>query len=318
MKAWLRLLEIHLSSEKLNKKIIFGDKGNTNINIEVEGYKYLSSMKDNFTIKISNLTYAEIITLIDGKYTDVEIKVGYKELGAHTIFKGGVLYISNKVNNRTTNTVYIVCASKLIAKFNEKRLNMTLNSGINMYSALKYICDKAGIPDSNISQEFKNRIVKETINANQSVGSMIDQITGSTDTMFAMSDSSEFGTLSIGDLYKSNNRKIRLDENNIILSGGYPSISSSGVSLKCLPTFNFMPGDILIIPNYLIDLSVQSYDSFRSGVTKPYYVDKTDTGDGQYFITEINYTLANRSNEFRCSILARSRRTISGILGSEE
>ena len=82
---------------------------------------------------------------LDGKYFDVKIKAGYKGSGDVTMFDGGILYISNNRTNTKTTQAIILCASKLVAKFSQSRINLTLNSGLNLYSAAKYVLSKAGV-----------------------------------------------------------------------------------------------------------------------------------------------------------------------------
>ena len=156
MKLWMRELTVIFSNGK--KKIIYGDNNKENrpdLSLDIKINKYLGSVKDNATIRISNLTYYEIVTLIEGKFTDVEIKAGYKEIGSHTVFKGGVIYISNSLGDRKTNTAIILCASNLVAKYQQKNLNLSIHSGVNIYSAIKTICKHAGIRNTNISTQFK-------------------------------------------------------------------------------------------------------------------------------------------------------------------
>ena len=61
MEAWKRELKVILTSTLLKKKITFGESKQTNLRISITGNKYLSSLKDSFTLKITNLTYNEII-----------------------------------------------------------------------------------------------------------------------------------------------------------------------------------------------------------------------------------------------------------------
>lgn len=133
MKAWMRILEVHLTSRLLKRKFIFGtndDVTDNNLNISITGSKYMSTLKDICTIKIDNLTYDEIIAIIKGQYYDVEVRCGYKDAGSRIIFKGGVLYISNSLNSDKTNTAIILCGSQLVARYGQSRINLTLNSDI--------------------------------------------------------------------------------------------------------------------------------------------------------------------------------------------
>lgn len=313
MKAWMRLLKVTLTSEEMCKQITFGDREDNQLAINIIGYKYLSTLKDNFSIEINNLTYNEITYLLAGKFNLCKIEVGYRDLGYHTIFDGGILYISNKMNSdRTSNTVYIICASKLIAQYNNKKLNLSLRSGINMYSALKFICEQAGVNNCRISDEFRTKIINETLNTSSNLSTIIENITSSSDTYFSTSDSSEGGSIiNIGDSYRENERVIKLNEDNILLVNGYPKLSTNGLTITTLPTFNFIPSDVIVIDNSLLDISLTSYDEVKSTPNIGAYLDS----DSKYFITQVSYSLSNRDDEFTCELLCRARSMVSYITG---
>lgn len=311
--AWMRILEVHLSSTKLKKKYVFGanDTVNSeNFSINVQGYKYMSTLKDSCTIKIDNLTYTEVVNIISGEYYDVEVKAGYRSLGAQTIFKGGVLYISNSLNTDRTNTIIILCASQLIAKFGQSRLNLSLNSGINLYSALRFVCKRAGIPNSSISTQFKKKFLQEISNVNNTAASWIDALTQNNTSYIANSDSIVGDTVSIFDANKSNARVIKLKNTFINLNGGYPQLTAEGIRLSIMPTFSFMCGDVIEIDNSIINLPVEN----KNEVSKNYgyYLDK----DGQYMITEMTYQLQNRGSDFSINIMGKSRSLISNFSGA--
>lgn len=306
-RAWMRVLRIKFTSTKLKNVIEFGTANkNQELTISVTGTKYLSPLKDAFTIQIKNLTYSEIIRLIDGEYYDVEIIAGYKNGNQATIFKGGVLYISNRLNSDRTQTAIILCASELVAKYNQKKLNLTLNSGINLYSALKFVCERAGIPNSNVSTEFKKEFITNVLTINDNCGSWLEQMLNST-SGYINSDSCLNSTLNIFDANNPDVRVISLDSSNIILTGGYPRLTSEGLKFTMLPTFNFMCGDIVKIDNSIIDISATS----QSQSNKMYgnYLDKNQS----YFITEQRYSLSNRDSEFSLELTCKSRNLLSNI-----
>lgn len=312
MKAWMRKLVVILKSSKLKKTITFGneDEYEDTLNIDIVGYKYLSSLKDNFVVKISNLTYKEIVTLISGQYYDIEIKAGYISSGINIIFKGSVLYISNALNDRKTHTCIILCTSNLVAKFGQNRMNLSLQSGINMYSALKFICKQAGIQNSNVNEEFKNKIIHETVNVSSTVSSFLDNFC--TNNSFVINSDSSYGTdISIWNPYRKDNRLIKLDDTKIILTSGYPKLTSDGLSIELLPTYNFMCGDTIQLDNSIIDISVYSKEETYSNLG--YYLDET----GKYMIYQIEYHLQNRNSDFSIKMLCKSRNLISRLTGIE-
>lgn len=310
MKAWKRKLTVSLTSAKLGKQMSFGDNietnKNSNLNISVKGYKYMSTLKDSCTIRISNLTYSEVMQIISGEYYTVEVKAGYESTGAQRIFKGGVLYISNSIDDTHTNTIIILCASDLVATYGQSRLNLTLNSGINVYSAIKFICDRSGIPTTNISEDLKTKFLQEITNVNDTAASWIDKL--STDlSLSTNSDSVTDSILSIFDASNNSQRIIDLTSDNIILTGGYPQLTTDGLSMSLMPTFSFMCGDTIKIDNSIIDLSVSSASDVSSNLG--YYLDT----NGYYVIYEIAYDLENRGSNFSMQILSRSKDLLENI-----
>lgn len=306
-KAWMRRLQIILTSTILKRRMVFGfngEKGTDDLHISVNLTKCLSILKDKGTVQIDNLTYKEITQLIKGQYYDIEILAGYKTGGLHTIFKGGVSYISNVLGDRKSNTVYIFFASQVVAKYGQRRLNLTLNSGINMYSALEFLCRRAGVANSNVDNEFKKNIVRETITTSQTIGSIIDKITSSNNYV-SQSDASYGNALSIWSPYRKDARVINIDPSTVILTSGYPSLDSSGLHMSLMPTFNFMCGDTIVIDNSIIDIGISSYNAKDLNIG--YYLDE----NGKYIIYQIDYVLDNRGSSFSMNMLCKARSLMS-------
>lgn len=313
MKAWLRKIEIFLTSTLYKKQMKLSTERDE-LEVEVSGYKYLSSLKDTFVIKVYNLTYKEMVTINSGKFEGIEIKCGYETTGSKTFFKGQLLYMSNSFGDRTTNIVYMICCSKLLGLYNS-RLNLSLNSGINMYAALKFICERAGIKNSNVSEEFKTKTINEVTKANGTCASILDVLTSSSAGYYAQSDASYSSTVNLGDLRKRAARVIRITENNLILTNGYPKLTSDGLNLTVLPTFNFMPGDVIEIPNYLLDMSLTSKQEVISNPNIGLFVDNSEGVYGQYVIVQLSYHLTNRNSSFTIQIDAKSRSLFQNITG---
>lgn len=308
-KAWMRILEVHLTSKTLKRTRTYGSNENENFNISISGYKYMSTLKDECVIKIDNLSYADVITIMQGEYYDVEVKAGYKSTGAMTIFKGGVLYISNALNPDRTNTVIILCGSELVAKYGQSRLNLSLQSGINMYSAINFVCKRAGIQNSNISSQFKKKFLHDVVNCNDTAANWINKLTESNESYITNSDGTLGSAVSIFDAANSTKRILVLKNDYINLSSGYPQLNSSGLSLSILPTFSFTCGDIIEIDNSLISLPVESKEEIVQNYG--YYLDK----EGQYMIFQISYQLENRGSAFSMNLLCKSRSLISNFMG---
>lgn len=312
MKVWKRDLQVILTSSTLKKSVVFGNHERVNLDIRIKGCKYLSGLKDNFSIRISNLTYSEIVYLIHGQFYDVEIKAGYRSTGgATTIFKGGVLYISNELGDKKTNTVIILCASNLVAKYGQTRMNLTINSGINMYSYFKFLCRRAGITDANLPQELTHKFVTHSTSVNGRIGNILEAVTASNNISIT-SDSSNGGAVSIWNALTTDKRVIKIKKDTMIFTGSYPRINSEGVQITLMPTFNFMPGDIIEIDNAMLDISAGSKEEvFKNNVM---YIDT----DGQYMVFEIEYDLQNRDRDYQIRLLCKSKNLVKGITGGSK
>ena len=312
-KCWMRVLKIILKQNLGSKAriITFGDNWpNEDLSIKVNINKYMSPVKDSCLITIQNLTYYQIVQIMTGKFYSVEVVCGYRYGNQFTVFKGGILRISNTLNDDRTNTVNILCGSDLIARYSQNSLNFNLNSGINVYSAIKFMAKMSGVKDAdlNISTQFKKQVIQDNSSSNDTLGSFLSNL-GNTNSSYIMnSDASNGSTFSIFDARKSNNRVITLKDVNFI--GGYPSLTSEGLQFSILPSFNFMCGDVVIVDNSLITLeniTSQSQISEQPGM----YLDK----NGAYMILEIKYTLQNRGSGFTCTIYSRARSLISNYIG---
>lgn len=299
--AWMRDLQIILSSDMLKRHVVFGANKDINLDINVVGAKYLSSMQDNFTVRISNLTYTEIVQLISGKFYNIEIKAGYKSAGgAQTIYKGGVIDISNELGDKKTNTVIILCGSTFLARTGQQRLNLTLNSGINMYAALKFILNRAGMRNATIDPSLKRQFTKSAIAMNSSAPSYINQLSN-TNKLVVNTDGSSTSDINIWNAYATDKRVIKLRNDNIIFTGGHPRLNSQGMTITVMPTFNFMPGDIIVIDNSIIDISVSNYqEAFRNNAR---FLDE----NGEYMVFNIEYNLQNRGSNFELKLQCKSR-----------
>lgn len=309
MKAWMRVLTVSLSNGK--KKFVYGEQylqDKRDYNIVVTGFKYMSALKDVCTIQISNLTYSEIVQLIDGKFYQVEVKAGYRTSGSMTIFKGEVLYISNSLGDNKTHIATILCASSLVARFGQSRLNLSLNSGVNMYSAIRFLCKRAGIKDTNISTQYKKLFNKNIDQVNGTAASWIENLAKNNSSYIVNSDEINGAFVSMYDANRSNARVITLRSDNIILTGGFPRLTKEGLILTMMPTFSFMCGDVIKIDNSIIDISAETQNEVKEN--RGYYLDE----DGLYTIYQIDYTLQNRGPQFSIVLTCKSRHLVSNLL----
>lgn len=302
-KIWKRVIEITLTSSKLKKKMILKN----GLYINVIGKKFLSSLKDEFKVDIYNLTYKEIIKIINGEYFDIEIKAGY-ESAIHTIFKGGILGISNDFGDGKTNIVTFLCASTIVAKFGQSKLNLTINSGMNIYSAINFICKRAGINNTYIDEDFKNQTLKQIETANTNISSWLDLFTKN-QNYFVQSDSTGKTDISVWSPYRKDKRFIKLSSKLITLTHGFPNLTSDGLEFYILPTFNFMPGDTIQLDNSLINVTIDSKSEIYEN--KGFYFDES----GKYIIYTLEYNLSNRDSGFEVKILCKARNLISKLIG---
>lgn len=312
-KCWLRILEVILSSDTLKNSKVFGnnwEKGKTDLNISVEGTKYLSPYKDEAVVRITNLTYKEIVELINGKYYNIEIKCGYRPDNKFTIFKGGVLYISNELGDRKSNDVIILCANKLVCKYGQSRMNLSMNSGINMYSGIKFILEKSGVKNSYIDESFKKRILQENEVQNKTITSWLDTLSNN-EGLICNADSSSTNDFS---LWNPNNnlRVVKFSDDNIILTGGYPTLDSEGLKLAVMPTINIVPGYAVIVDNSIIDIGTTSRDEAYKNVGQ--FLDP----EGIYVVMELNFSLTNRDSDFSFKMKCRAKYLWSRFIGGQE
>ena len=309
MKAWMRLLTVELTSTLTKQKITFGDKQD-DFSIKVNGTKYLSCLKDSCVVTISNLSYTQIVQLTYYKFTQIEVKAGYRTTGSVSIFKGYILSISPKQQSKIENEVYLLCTSKMLGLYNDRLINLSLNSGINMYSALSFIGKYAGIPHSNISESFKNKVITRCINTSGGAASIIEQLVNQGQTYVAQTDNTLDSIITIWDVYRTDKRVMELRKDNIIINHGYPTLSSEGLTLYVLPTFNFMPGDVIKIDNAIIDISTSSIEEVKSTPSKAVYMDEF----GEYMIYQVEYSFENRGETFELKLTCKKKDLLKGVV----
>lgn len=318
VKAWMRVLRITLTTKspgqngKNKQLVIEEDTNGVGLAMSVSGNKYMSTLKDSCTVKISNLTYVEIIRIITGQFYNVKIECGYKSSSVQTIFEGGVMYISNLRESVDTNTVTILCASHLVATYGQRRINLSFNSGINLYSAINFVCKVGDVPNPNISTQFKKQFLTEITNANNQTAA--EWVAGQTDkngSYISSSDCIGNSFMTMFDASKSNVRVIKLNTDTLLLTNGFPRMTTDGLVFSVMPTFAFQCGDTIVMDNSLIQISATSQNEAMKNLGG--LLDK----NGQYMIYEIHYELENRGQNFYLEISAKTRSKISAYLGKE-
>lgn len=310
--CWMRQIEIRLYSQLTKKKIVFGGDSPSQLTISVKGAKYLSALKDKGTVAISNLTYAQITELILGQYDDIEIWAGYRTQQLQCYFKGAVSYISDKIQARRDNTCYILYASKMVASYSKSRMNFNLNSGINLYSAFNYICLTNGISPSHLPQSLRQEFLSEVTENYGTPATLADQLAANTSQFTIDTDPSIDGGGVINCTNIADKRQIRINQDSINFTKGNPTLDKDGLHITILPTFCFKPGDIIIIDNAIIDVSISDANQVAS-TFKSNYLDS----NGAYMVMEVNYDFANREKTFEINLKCRALSIIANVVGAK-
>lgn len=321
MKTWIRILYVTFSKWDSSETTVYGKTfdDSKKPQIEITGTKYLSAIKDTFTIKIYNMSYDEILKIQLEKKFHVCIYAGYVGDQAYNnfvgekIFDGGLINVTSNKSNFKDQITSFVCASRTIARQQEYRLNITLCSGMNMYSAINYICDLSGIKRVSISDEYKYRFLKEIQSSSNSVTSYVDYLSQANNDQLVISDSSTGSELSFSTSNSSQEYTI-LDPSKGMVINGQPEITSSGVTWESLPIKNYTCGSLIKIdPSYLnVSSGQDNKDSVISGAPNTYYI----SSSGLYYITQLDYTLSNTSGSFQIKITAKAKDLYETVTGN--
>lgn len=337
--CWMRGLEIRLYS-KLYKvqPLIFGSAKVKNfvwndnfahtlereyisdqLSISVKGTKKLSALEDNGVCEISNLTYSAISQIILGQYYKIEIWAGYRtQADLQCFMRGEIAYISNEIVMRRDHKCYIIFASELVAGYSQRRINFNLNSGINLYAAMRYIFLTSGINASLLPESLKNEVYTEIQSKWGTPATLAETLANNSINYTISSDSALDGNL-VDCSTLNDKRWIRIDANTISFRKGNPRVNSDGLSISLLPTFNFKTGDIIIIDNSIVNVNETSLQGVQSNFSAN-YIDTTfvhsDTPQlGAYMIRQIDFAFENRGETFEVNILARAVSIIVNTLG---
>ena len=311
--SWIRIIEVRLFSRLHPSKIIYGNYTNPDsdqLNINITGTKKMASNQNTCTVKITNLTYEDILKITMGEYYGVEIWVGYRMGDVFKWFDGEVAYISQKLNNHKDNEVTILCASRLVAQYTQNRMGLNLNSGINLYSAVKYVTDRAGIKSSSFNNSgLKDQFLDKAISAMDTPKSLLELIADQ-QNLDLYTDTSDGTIVDITTL--SDKRQIKINRDTISFLNGNPTISSAGLDIYLLPTFDFRVGDIIIIDHSLVNITADNLSSAQKDF-KANYMDTTLVGSdaskrgyGMYIIKNIDFIFQNRGDSFNIHINGRA------------
>ena len=314
---WMRRLEVELSNDR--DKMVFGTEKFTDgnpLNISVDIHKYMSALKDECVIRITNMAYSQIVRLIDNKYFSVTVRAGYENTGVVEMFRGAVLYITNAITDTETRTneAVILCSSTLVAKYGQSRINLSRTGNLNIYQAIEGLCKEAGIRQYNLAQELKNVKLNqnEIENVSDTPGGWLNRLTTKNGSFVINTDETMGGLFSIYDARRSQSfRNLQIADNALNLSNGYPQITSEGLTLSLLPFYPFVCGDVVTISNYLIQFpQITSREGLNMNAS--YFLDEK----GEYIVYEIDMQLTNRGSNFSQQLLCKSRSLFQNLTGA--
>ena len=303
--TWRRILRIELTSTKLKSKIVIGDKEEENLAINVSGTKYPAMLKDKGVISIMNLDYSTILKIQLGEYYKIKIFAGYKGSNfanpgtGFEVFSGSVAYISVKIKTRFDWECYINYASDVVAQYSQNRMNLAFNSSLNVFTAIDYVCGASGMKNYTIDPDLKKQFINQVNEYFDKASTILDSTTMNAGTYLISSDGTDGSVI---DVTSTNGKRVLvLNSDMIPVINGNPTLSSDGLHMTLLPVYNFKIGDIIQIPNSIIDFSSNSAEAYENGFN-PNYIDK----NGLYMILEISYTLGNRSDTYQYQIKGRA------------
>lgn len=303
--SWRRILRVELISVKLKSKIVLGDLEEQNLAMTINGSKYPAMLKDKGVISIMNLDYSTILKIQLGEYYKIKIFAGYKGSNfanpgvGFELFNGSVAYISVKVKSRYDWECYINYASDVVAQYSQNRMNLAFNSSINVFTAIDYVCGASGMKSYTIDPDLKNQFINQVNEYFDKAATILDSTTINAGTYLISSDGTDGSVIDVTS--SRGKRVIILNPDLVPFINGNPTLSSDGLSMTVLPIFNFKVGDVIQIPNSIIDFSSSNAEAYNNGFASN-YIDK----NGRYMIIEINYQLGNRSDTFQFQIKGRA------------
>lgn len=331
MQCWMRLLRIEFTSIQARETIVIGDNQqerqrryhhgivassiNDNLSIKVTGTKYPAINKDKGTITIINLDYETILRIKLGEYYNVKIYCGYKSWNKEPflIYSGEVSYMSTKIYSHHETETYITFASRIVAKYSQKRMNLALNSGLNVYAMMNYVLNANGATKSHLDPELKKKAITEYKMLNGQLTTILDSytLTNTGDYSIAV-DGTEGTVIDVTSI--KGKRFIKVDPHAIPIGSGNPTVTSEGLQIILLPICNLKVGDILVIDPTIINIAIQNAESVISTFNANYM-----DSNGCYMIRELTFNLENRGSNFGYQIKARALdvlRNLTGISGS--
>lgn len=322
---WMRRIKLVLSSDITGQSMTFDTydeekKVNKDqLSISISGSKYQALLKDKGIITIVNLPYDKIVEIIAYEYYNIEIWAGYVDSGIYKVFTGGVSYISKKIYSHHDDETYICYASKYVAQYSQSRMKFYFNSGINLYAAYEYLSNKLGGTKSvsNIGtiaksdgSTYSNNLLTEMMDQAKAL-SVNDIVSSITDGGDYCVDTDYINSNVINVYSTEGKRRYKIDPDRIPIVNGNPTLSSEGLDMYLLPVMDYTIGDIIQIPNSIINMSINQADVSSTFTSN--YVDD----EGEYLIYEMEYNFENRGSSFIYHIKARSLSVLNNLSGTE-
>lgn len=323
VKLWTRLLYLEFINDDTGQTLTIGktiDDSNKP-RIEITGSKYISSLKDNFTIKVYNMTYLQIYTIQKRQLFHVKIYAGYLNgqnyfnFEAPNIYDGYVLNILNSKKEYKDSIATFIVTSKAVAKAQQFRLSISYQSGVNLYSMAKYIADKAGLENSVISESLKTTFSEDLASCDTSATTYLDLIANSENSVFVTTDStsdSDFSLIDLSDEYRPRTTII-IDPSKGMLIGDAPEINSSGLTFDSLPVVTYLVGDLINIDNAYVNVA-SGQDNYSATTKTPNAVYLN--AQGLYYIWQVDYSLSNTNGDFKLHLTCKNKELFDNLTSS--
>lgn len=322
VKIWTRLLYLNFINDETGETITIGKTvdDSKKPKIEITGTKYMSSVKDNFKVDIYNLTYVQMYMISKRQLYHIEIYAGYLngqsyfDFIAPKIYDGYLLNMVNTKKSYKDNVTTFICASKLVAQSQQFRMNVSFQSGVNLYSMIKYIGEKAGMTNMNIPDSFRDTFEQDVASCDSSASSYLEKIASTDNTTFMSTDSTSDSELSVFDLSEESRSRttIIIDPTKGMLIDT-PEITSSGLIFTSLPVVQYLVGDTINIDNSLINTSSEQ-DSYSGSTKVPNTVYLN--AEGLYYVWQVDYTLSNTNGDFKVQLTCKNKEMFENLTSS--
>lgn len=322
VKIWTRLLYLVFKNDDTGEELVIGKTidDSKKPRIDISGTKYMSSLKDTFAIKVYNMTYVEMYTIQKRQLWHIEIYCGYLNGQNYFSFTAPKIYdayLLNMVNSKEDykeNVVTFITASKLVAKAQQFRLQVSYQSGVNLYAMIKNIGERVGMTNISVSESFKDTFASDVASCDSSASSYLEKISETTNDCFMSTDSTSDSELSVFDLSEeSRNRTAILIDPSKGMLIDTPEINSSGLTFSSLPVVNYLIGDTIKIDNSLINVA-NGEDSYSGSTKVPNAVYMN--GDGMYYIWQIDYKLTNADGDFKLTLTCKNKEMFENLTTS--